>query len=496
MTTNKHFTLMAFAASAFIAGCGGGSDSTPAPTPAPPVVLPPVVVPPATVSMTGTAAQGSPVANGSVAVSCASGAKLSGTTDANGAWSIVMSGQSFPCVVTVSGGSLPAGRSLNSVALSASNTNVTPLTDLIIANAAGTSAGALGTVDAATLATLVSKLTAAQARVFAYLAASGYAVPSSLTAPLTASFQPKPGDAYDDLIALITKSIADSGISYSDVLASIAAATGDRSPVPLTYTVASADLVAMPQLNKATLTNAGGILSMKLAAGTNPVGSYVGGGNGNKAVLQLPGLVGTKLSEFKAMSLELQGDNTGTGVGLGKPYVYVNLVVDLNCDMTALPAGAKLSDARARRRIVNFDPFYKFIQQDNAISGTAFSTIAFTPATGGWRVSAGSPVGSGVALGSNYSGSETLETFDFVTYPNACIADGITGDGGLFRNAAADPACATSAGLDASTAPAVCGKPHGGALVVLGDSGTSVATDWKIKTIQLKGFNTKTFKFN
>ena len=506
MKSTVVMTILAAAVMA-VGGCGGGgggggggfpllSAGTGAPaTPATAEAPAPVIT-----QMTGLAATGAPVANANVIAHCATGATLSGTTDANGVWSLAVTGQSYPCVVTVSGGSLPAGRSLHSIARDGSHTNVTPLTDLIFANAAGAALAALTDGDAAALAATTAKLDAAQVNVYASLLASGYPTVAALTDPLRASFQPQAGDLHDDTIALLTRSIDDSATGYDALVASVAAGGDGATPVPRTYVMTNAQVAAMPKLNKSSMSTTGGVLSMTLGAGLNPVGAFVGGGAGNKAVLQLPGLTGTRVADFKSMSLELQADNAvGVGffpAGPAKPYVYVNLMIDLQCDATPLPANATIAQVQARRRFLIFDPLYKFIQQDNAISTTEFSTIRFTPSTGGWRASAGVPLGSQVALSSNpYLGTETLDTFDFATYPNACVTEGISADGGMYRDAAADPACNTAAGLPGS-APAICGKAHSGAIVVLGTSSTDVAVNWQVKKVGFSAFNPRTFRFD
>lgn len=439
-----------------------------------------------TTRLSGLAAVGAPVANGSVSVQCATGTAVATTTGATGAWSATLTDQKFPCLVTVSGGTVPAGQSLYSMALDASDLNVTPLTGLVVA---GGLHAAPSTITASSLASSASSaLAQGLAKVNASLKASGY---SPLAGnPLTTSFQPSAGDAHDDLISTLMRSLADENIAYDEMLSSIASAGDAEVPIPLTHVFKAAELAAIPQLNRASISASGDELSMTLGAGANAVGSFVGGGNGNKAVLQLPGLAGTKLIDFKDMAMDVKGATTSGGRNV---YAYVNFTVDLTCDGSPLAANATLADVRKKRRIVIYDPFAKFVQQDNAISDSAFSTVKFSRATPGWRVSAGTPVGSGVALNPDYIGHETLTGFDFATYPNACIVDGVTGDGGMYRDKS-DAQCDTTAAL-AGDKPAACGKPYSGAIVVLGDSGTVVASDWKVKKIRFNAANVRNFAF-
>ena len=115
--------LLLAAAAAGLAACGGGDDGG-ATTPAP-----------AATSLSGTAAVGAPIAGGTVQVRCSGANVLESVTSASGTWRVDTTGQSLPCAVRVTGGNLAAGQALHSVALSFDTLNITPLTDLIVANA-------------------------------------------------------------------------------------------------------------------------------------------------------------------------------------------------------------------------------------------------------------------------------------------------------------------------------------------------------------------------
>ncbi|MDB5829673.1 MAG: hypothetical protein JWQ73_3893 [Variovorax sp.] len=483
------------ACAALLSACGGGGGgsaaSFPVATTPPPQTQPDPQVPAGT-TLSGTAAVGAPVAGGTVTVRCSNNVSATGLTKETGLWTVTLGEPDFPCLVAVAGGSLPAGQSLRSLAQSSANVNVTPLTDMVLAVAARANSATLDNAGEAALKALASKLAQAQIDLFAIFSTSGYAVPDFDV--FTASFQPAPGDVYDDLMEHLAQSLADSGTSYDTVIETVVASSDGTVPaIPNSIVMKAADLAALPQANQGSLSVASGVLSMKLAAGTNAIGAFVGGGTGNKVVLQLPGLAGTKLKDLQEMSLELKADSAGVVL---YPAAYVNLTVDLACNPAPLAPSATLAEVRARRRIVIFEPGYHFIQASSPpqISATEFSTIAFTKATPGWRLSAGDPVGNGVAVGNNYNGSETLEGFDYANYPDACIVDGITGDAGMFREVA-DPACNTGAALDANSTAATCAKPYSGAIVVLGDSGTFTASEWMLKQVQIRGLNMRTFRF-
>lgn len=484
-----------------LAGCGGGdapdaaSSTPPAQTTAPPpahtTAPPPEPVAPAQpVLLSGTVAVGAAVANASISVRCADGNVTSGTaSDATGRWSANLSAPAFPCVVKASSGSLPSGVSLHSLALGAGYVNVTPLTDLVLATAVQADPSTLESASSGALAALVSKLDAAKQQVLDIFATSGYR--QLTTDVFTAEFQPVKGDAYDDLLEQVSRSLADDGKTYPDLVQRFASSgTSTNLGLAVTKTFTGSEAAAMRQLNKASLAAANGVLTVKLDPGSNPIGAFVGGGAGNKAVVQLPGFNGVKLKDLTGIEMEMKGDPNQTPKDSMTPF-YLNFVVDLNCDASPLPADATLAQVRSRRRIVVFDPVHHFVraQTTSLISTSEFSTIAITPSTPGWRI-VGSP---SAGLDTTQGGTGTLTTFDHVTYPNACIVDGISGDGGMFRNTA-EPTCVTTAGL-ASTAPATCAAPYAGVIVGLGDSGTIASIQWSLKQVRFNTTRKQVFRF-
>jgi hypothetical protein len=490
----RSFSLAVGALALALSGCGGGGGGGSAGfgviPPGSGTTTPPPPAADTRIAVSGTVATGAPAAGSDVALRCLNGTSGSATTDADGTWSAKLDAPVFPCLATASGGSLAAGQKLHSMLRAAGYVNITPLTELILARAAGMSPGGLEAAGIEALMALAAKLDAAQADIVALLGESGFGAFAS--DPFTGEFKAVAGDAYDDLLEHLAQSMADGDTTLDGIVAAlIAAANDDGFDLPLTRTFKAAELAAQPQLNKAHIASTAGVLSMTLDAGANAIGAYVGGGLGNKAVLQLPGLAGVKVSDLKQIELELKGDAGGIGQGL--PYAYLNFTVDLHCDATPLQAGATLAQVRARRRILIFDTYYHFMQSASAISTSEFKSIAITPATPGWRISGGTPVGT-VAVNPQYNGSETLEGFDHDAYPDACIVDGITGDGGMLRAAAADASCATPAALS-PTDLAVCGAPYSGPILVLGDSSTTTASQWQFKRVKVEAKRKQTFRF-
>lgn len=448
---------------------------------------------PPVASFSGTAAVGVPLASASVSAQCAVGEALTTTTGASGSYSISLSGgQTFPCFVTVTGGS--PGVTLHAVAQAEGNVNVTPLTELIIAAATGMDPTAWYTANkgtlAASLAALAGKLPAAQTALVATLKASGYTVPAGNLNSV--SFAAVDGDAYDDLLEALKVSLANAGKTFAELVTVIASSGTGTTTLPFTDEITVAEVAAMPQLNSSTLSISGGVLKMKTNVATGTPGAYVGGGSGNKAVLQLPGFNGMKLKDFKDMAIELKALSPEPVGSDGKPYVSVNIMIELDCTAAPLSSTATVAEVQARRRLLTFDPFYKFIQEEpNAITSTEFKTITFTPATGGWRISAGAVAGNDTGVEEVEHGTQyNLTTFNHAAYPNACIVDGISADNGMFRDTS-KAECNTGTFL-APTAPGSCGKAHTGVFLFLGSSGNSQLGDWDVKRVRL---NDRTFTF-
>ncbi|MCJ0761993.1 hypothetical protein [Variovorax terrae] len=130
---------LAGAAVLTLAGCGGGGSGGLANTP----VSPPVA-PPAATTLSGTAAIGAPIAGSVVAIDVNGKVSPPAATTASGlgAFVVDVSGMTAPFFLTITG--TAGGRQvvLNSIATAVGQTvNITPLTDLIVAAAAGQPAG-------------------------------------------------------------------------------------------------------------------------------------------------------------------------------------------------------------------------------------------------------------------------------------------------------------------------------------------------------------------
>lgn len=202
-------------ASLIVVGCGGGGGDSPA----------------ASTTLSGTAAVGAPIVGATVTVKCAAGTALSNipSTSATGAWTVTLSGQTLPCAVSVSGGTVNGvanTTAYQSIANSLGTVNVTPLTSLLVANLAGTS----------TPDTWFTGLTPAQLSAITTTQVStslaNLRTALNLTAlntidPITLPFNPASGVVMDDILtALGSAMVSNPALSYSNLLASAGASAG------------------------------------------------------------------------------------------------------------------------------------------------------------------------------------------------------------------------------------------------------------------------------
>lgn len=154
-------TLLCLLAAA-CGGGGGGDAATPSPpsiAPAPPSPTPPPPPPPPALGVSGSAAAGLPL-QGTVSVKDATGTVRTATIGALGAYVVDVAGLTAPLVLRAEGtaGSTPYVIHAAIASVPSSRVvNITPLTDLIVANAVGQSAntyfdgGSFATLDAARL---------------------------------------------------------------------------------------------------------------------------------------------------------------------------------------------------------------------------------------------------------------------------------------------------------------------------------------------------------
>ena len=218
MIASKKIWLLAATVIGLVSGCGGDGDGGITATPG---------------VLGGTAAVGSPIVGGSIAVTCAGGSVLPATTtSATGAWQVTLLGQSLPCAIQVSGGTVNNVANTNayhSIATALGNVNVSPITDLIVANLAGAAVPGTwfsGLNNAAFSAVTVNAVTAALAQVRSALALSAL----NGIDPLTIVFTAAGGNTMDDILTALKAAITNTGGSLAALRAAAAGATFTAPP--------------------------------------------------------------------------------------------------------------------------------------------------------------------------------------------------------------------------------------------------------------------------
>lgn len=235
-------TAVATAAVLLIAACGGGGGSEPAPPPQ------------ASLQVSGTAATGLALANSTVEVKCAKGSGTA-TTDANGAYTLSMTGGALPCMIKVTGTAGGVAVTLHSVTesgsadsatgVTAARANVTPLTELIVAQLAaalpadvfsGFGADNAGAITQEKLATATTALLAALKDAGIDL---GTIDPFKTELIAATPSAPSQGNDYDKLLDKLGESITPE--SLPQVVNQLATAVASGSSTALTEVAAAVE---------------------------------------------------------------------------------------------------------------------------------------------------------------------------------------------------------------------------------------------------------------
>lgn len=231
--------LLVVAMAVFLAACGGGGGGNTA------------SVNPITGTLGGVAAVGSPIVAGSVTILCASGNVLSTTTGTAGAWQISLREQTLPCAVRVSGGTIGAtanGIAYHSIGTAKGNVNLTPLTDLMVANLIGLATPDIWFSGLATSRSSIATVT--PERVTATWLKLRAALPGltelGSVHPMATSFVAKPGTIADDVLAALQTAMDAAGVTHADLLACAAVQAFATPPASFSTALqqAYADLVA------------------------------------------------------------------------------------------------------------------------------------------------------------------------------------------------------------------------------------------------------------
>ncbi len=203
-----------------LSGCGSGGDDGGSTTPPPRVAL----------KMQGTAATGAPIVAASVDAKCAAGTG-SGTTGADGTFSVDVEAGTLPCVLRVT---LNGGTALHSVAYGQGDSvraNLTPATELIVASlAAADPAAFYATFDSVAAPQVTAAAVAsAQSFVVALLAAAG--VDFGGLDLIASTFSASAADPYDAALVNLGSTLTSSGTSLSALTGAVVASSGLMSSV-------------------------------------------------------------------------------------------------------------------------------------------------------------------------------------------------------------------------------------------------------------------------
>jgi hypothetical protein len=203
-------TFLAVLVAVAAVACGGGGDSGASPAPG------------SNLAVSGLAATGAPMANAVVSVKCVTGATVSGVTGADGSFNLTLqAGQTLPCMIKVTRGNPDV--TLYSLATGTGYVNVTPLTDLVLAQALGADpAAAFAPFGSASASRIEAALPAAKAYVSAQIQALLGSSPEADA--LSGRFQI--GDADDKLLDALGVKLGAAKKTMSD-LRELAAKGGD-----------------------------------------------------------------------------------------------------------------------------------------------------------------------------------------------------------------------------------------------------------------------------
>jgi hypothetical protein len=227
MSTSKRMTLVGAAAALALSACGGGGGSG-STTPPPPS---------SDLTLQGAAATGLAIAGGAVEATCAAGTGTA-TTQASGNYALTITGGAPPCVlkVTPTGGGTVLHSAIGGSGAGTVTANITPLTELIVANATGGAPEALFTpFDAAAQAKVATaRLDAATQAVTAALQGrvdlAGLNPITGTLVPATAA-NPTGGNALDQKLDALQAALAAAQTTLAELTTAVAASGNTSAPV-------------------------------------------------------------------------------------------------------------------------------------------------------------------------------------------------------------------------------------------------------------------------
>ena len=185
-------------------------------------------------TLSGVAAVSYPIANGTIQIMCAGGGPLNTLTNSTGAWQVTISGQTLTaCVVEVSDGTINGVANTipyHSVATSFGTVNVTPLTDLMLANLAGTATPNIWFAGLTPAAFVPITSTSVNAALANQCAALSGLTPLCTTNLITTVFTPTSGNTLYNMLIALQMAMLNTGVTYTSLLSN-ASVAGYAAPV-------------------------------------------------------------------------------------------------------------------------------------------------------------------------------------------------------------------------------------------------------------------------
>jgi hypothetical protein len=206
----------AMTAAGLLVACGGSpSDSTPSTGGS------------TALTLSGVAAKGAALANANVQANCATGTGTA-TAGADGSYTLTITGGALPCVLEATGLGADAGLVLHSVATgsgSSATSNITPVTELLVAQLTGQSpADFMDAANATTLNSIVTtaNIDAAKTEVIATLSAAGLDTTALGGADMVSgTLQAGTGAGYDGVLDALGSALTASGTTLAQLTTTV-----------------------------------------------------------------------------------------------------------------------------------------------------------------------------------------------------------------------------------------------------------------------------------
>ena len=207
------------AAALVLSACGGGGDSAPQQNS------------PQSQTISGVAATGAALPGATVNITCSSGSGTA-TTGTDGTYSAPVTGASLPCVVTATSSdgktvlhSLVAGSGLIG---SSATANVTPLTELLLAQLAGQDPAKFVAGFSSTTTVTADDVSAAQSALVKVLQGAGFDA-SGINDFLGGTISAGSGQGYDGVLDTLQSTLTSAGVTLTDLSTVVASTSGSSS---------------------------------------------------------------------------------------------------------------------------------------------------------------------------------------------------------------------------------------------------------------------------